>query len=142
MLAKRLFNLRMWICFALLIPGYAFSAIVVVVHPDNSAAISSKNVQRIFLGKEKKFADGKETLPINQVSGAGARDTFDNEVLGRSSTQISAYWSKLVFTGKGIPPKEVDSDAAVIDIVASNPNAIGYVDEAAANASVKVITLN
>lgn len=121
---------------------FSLAEVVVVVHPSNDAAINAKIVQRIFLGKEKKFSNGKEVLPINQVPSSTARGSFDTDTLGRSSTQIAAYWSKLVFTGKGIPPKELDDDAAVLAIVADNPNAIGYVDSASVSGAVKVISLN
>ena len=121
---------------------FSLADIVVVVHPSNNAELSKKSVQRIFLGKAKKFSNGKEALPINQVPSSSARGSFDTDTLGRSSTQISAYWSKLVFTGKGIPPKELDNDAAVLTIVAANPNAIGYVDSASVSDAVKAISLN
>ncbi len=119
-----------------------FAEVVIVVHPSNSASIDAKSAQRIFLGKEKKFSTGKEAIPINQVAGTASRDAFDNGTLGRNSAQVSAYWSKLVFTGKGIPPKEVADDAAVIAIVSSNADAIGYVDSSSVDASVKTIPLN
>ena len=119
---------------------FSLADVVVVVHPSNDAALSKKAVQRIFLGKEKKFSNGKEVLPINQTPSSNARDSFDTNTLGRSSTQIAAYWSKLVFTGKGIPPKELDNDAAVLAIVADNQNAIGYVDSASVSDAVKVIS--
>lgn len=120
----------------------AFAETVVIVHPSNAAGIDAKQVQRIFLGKEKKFSDGTETIPVNQVADSSVRSDFDTTVLGRSSSQVSAYWSKLVFTGKGVPPKEVNNDAEVIELVAKNPSAIGYVDSASVNDSVKVIPLN
>ena len=121
---------------------FSLADVVVVVHPSNDAALNKKAVQRIFLGKEKKFSNGKEVLPINQTPSSSARDSLDTNTLGRSSTQIAAYWSKLVFTGKGIPPKELDNDAAVLSIVADNQNAIGYVDSASVSDAVKVISLN
>ncbi len=121
---------------------FSFADVVVIVHPSNEAALNIKIVKRIFLGKEKKFSDGKEVLPVNQVPSSGARGSFDTDTLGRSSTQIAAYWSKLVFTGKGIPPKELDNDAAVLAIVADNPNAIGYVDRASVSDAVKAVSLN
>ena len=120
----------------------AFAEVVVIVHPSNSSAINAKNVQRIFLGKEKKFANGSAVTPINQASGAAVRGEFDTSVLGRSSTQVSAYWSKLVFTGKGIPPKEVADDAAVVAAVAADATAIGYVDSSAVTGDVKAVPLN
>lgn len=121
---------------------FSFAEVVVVVHPSNGASLDKKSVQRIFLGKEKKYSDGKEAIPINQVPTSGVRESFDTVTLGRNSSQVAAYWSKLVFTGKGIPPKELDNDAAVLAIVADNPNAIGYIDSASVSDAVKVISLN
>ena len=119
-----------------------FAEVVVIVHPSNDATLSKKVVQRIYLGKEKKFPNGKEVLPVNQISSSAARESFDSDTLGRSTTQVAAYWSKLVFTGKGIPPKELDNDAAVIAIVADKPNAIGYIDSASVTGAVKAVSLN
>lgn len=116
--------------------------LVLIVHPSNDATLDLKSAQRIFLGKENKFSNGKEALPINQVPESSSRASFDSDTLGRSSTQVAAYWSKLVFTGKGIPPKEVGNDADVIAVVADNQNAIGYVDSSAVTAAVKAISLN
>lgn len=119
----------------------ASAELVLVVHPSNDANLDVKTAQRIFLGKENKFSNGKEALPINQVPESASRASFDTDTLGRSSTQVAAYWSKLVFTGKGIPPKEVANDAEVIAIVASNQDAVGYVDSASVTGAVKVISL-
>jgi len=121
---------------------FSTAVVVIVVHPSNDAALDAKDVQRLFLGKEKKFSNGKEAIPINQIPSSTVRSAFDADALGRSSTQIAAYWSKLVFTGKGIPPKELDDDSAVLAVVADNPNAIGYIDSASASDAVKVISLN
>lgn len=126
----------------LLVSSSLFAETTIIVHPSNSADLNSKTVQRIFLGKEKKFSDGAETIPVNQVSDSPVRTDFDENVLGRSSSQVSAYWSKLVFTGKGVPPKEVANDAEVIELVSKNPSAIGYVDSASLNDAVKALSLN
>jgi ABC-type phosphate transport system substrate-binding protein len=132
------------ICFALFIAiiNSAYAELVVIVHPQNDVKITPKNVQRIFLGKEKKFSNGLETIPINQVHGSSARELFDNNRLDRSSTQISAYWSKFVFTGKGVPPIEVSDDASVVDLVANNKNAIGYIEESQISDKVTSIKIN
>lgn len=115
--------------------------LVVVVNPANTNAINSKIVQRIFLGKDKKFADGNETIAVNQVADTQIRKDFDKMILGRNSSQVSAYWSKLVFTGKGIPPKEVASDAEVIDLVSKNPSVIGYINKASVTDAVKIVEM-
>lgn len=121
--------------------GSAFAELTVVVNPANASALDAQAVQRIFLGKEKKFPDGSESLPVNQVAETALRQDFDQNVLGRSSSQVSAYWSKLVFTGKGIPPKEVKTDAEVIELVSKNPSVIGYIDSSSVTDAVKVVNL-
>lgn len=125
----------------LLFANCSIAEIVVVVHPSNTDALDAKLVQRIFLGKEKKFPNGSETVAVNQSADSGVRQTFDQDVLGRSSSQVSAYWSKLVFTGKGVPPKEVSSDAEVIELVSQNPSVIGYIERASASDAVKIVEL-
>lgn len=120
----------------------AAAEVVVIVHPSNAASVSAKNVQRIFLGKAKKFPGGSSVTPLNQEPSSPIRADFDTEIVGRSSTQVSAYWSKLVFTGKGTPPKELANDAAVIAAVAADPSAIGYVDSSSVTGDVKALSLN
>jgi len=120
----------------------AFAEVVMVVHPSNGDSLDSKVVKRIFLGKEKKFPSGGSITPINQSADSAVRGDFDDGVLGRSSAQVSAYWSKLVFTGKGVPPEEVANDAAVIAAVAADPSAIGYVDSSSVSGDVKAISVN
>ena len=119
----------------------ALAELVVIVHPSNQTDINEKTIQRVFLGKEKTFANGNEISPINLAAGNVLRAQFDEDVVGRSSSQVSAYWSKLVFTGKGVPPKELNSEADVIAEVSSNQNAIAYVSKTAATDSVRVIPL-
>ena len=117
----------------------SFAELTVIVNPANDSAITSKDIQRIFLGKEAKFPNGTQAIPINLSSGGATREAFDEKILERSSSQVSAYWSKLVFTGKGIPPKEVTSDAEVVSLVAKNPSLIGYVDSSSLTDAVKPV---
>lgn len=126
----------------------AFSAVTlanvaVIVHPSNGAALSQDDLNKIYMGRSKSFADGQAAEAVNLADSVATRGDFDQKALGRSSSQMKAYWSKLVFTGKGTPPKELASEQEVIDAVAKNPAAIGYVSAGAVNGSVKVaLTLN
>jgi ABC-type phosphate transport system substrate-binding protein len=118
-------------------PSYA--EVSVVVNPSNSSAVTDKEISRLFLGKLKKFSGGEAATPVNAKVGTAARIEFEKKVLKKSASQIKAYWSKRVFSGKGKPPTEVDNDAAVLVFVSENADAIGYVDAANVDASVKVV---
>lgn len=117
----------------------AMADVAVVVHPSNDASLDKGAIGKLFLGKKKSFDNGRAAIPINAAPGAGVRDEFNEKVVGRSSSQVKAYWSKLLFTGKGVPPKEAASDAEVIDLVSANPDTIGYVDAGSVTDAVKVV---
>jgi ABC-type phosphate transport system substrate-binding protein len=112
--------------------------IVVIVHPSNSNALDATSVSHIFLGKSKSFPDGSTAIPINQPEDSAISIEFAQNVLSKSPSQLKAYWSKLLFTGQGRPPKEVSSEADVIKLVADNPNTIGYIQAANVTGNVKV----
>lgn len=127
------------LCTLCLISTSVLAEVVVVVGASNGNSLSGSDVSRIFLGKLKKFGDGSSVTPVNLASGSDVRAAFEKNALGKSSSQIKAYWSKQVFSGKGKPPKELGSDADVINFVSSNPGAIGYIDAGSVNDSVKVV---
>ncbi|MBE0363589.1 hypothetical protein PULV_a1052 [Pseudoalteromonas ulvae UL12] len=122
-----------------LVSTSVFAEVAVIVHPSNANAIDANAIAKIYTGKMKSFDDGSKIIAIAQDSGNPITDEFNEKALKKSSSQLKAYWSKLVFTGKGTPPKEVSNDAEVISLVASNPNTIGFISSSATDGTVKVI---
>ena len=121
----------------LLLPAVSHAEISVIVHPDNSSEFNADAIKRIFLGKSKSFPDGGKVTPVN-IADSGVRSDFNKKALKKSSSQIKAYWSKLVFTGKGTPPKELSSNELLAKI-AANPELIGYVESSQVTDQVKVV---
>lgn len=134
-LTQKLVTLLLVILFS----GTALAEIAVIVHPSNGDAPSAKDIERIFLGKSRSFPGGAKALPVNQGEGSPIRQSFDQGLLGRSASQMKAYWSKQVFTGKGTPPQEAANDAEVKSVVSANPNTISYIDASAVDDTVKVV---
>lgn len=122
-----------------LLTSAAYAEIAVIVNPANANAVEVDEIKRIFLGKQSSFADGSVATPLDQGEGSTVVDEFNQKVLSRSSSQLKAYWSKLIFTGKGKPPEKLGSDADVVKAVASGADKIGYVDASAVDGSVKVL---
>jgi hypothetical protein len=73
------------------------------------------------------------------VESAPIRAEFYKKATGRDAAQIKALWSRLVFSGKAQPPKELADSAAVKKAVAADPKAVGYIEKAAVDGSVKVL---
>lgn len=101
--------------------------VIVVVNKSNEASLDEEKIKNIFLGKAKYFPDGKAAIPLQMHPGSADYSSFASKVLGKDDNQLRAYWTRLLFTGRATPPKEVDSESQVIDLVAHNPNLIGYV---------------
>ena len=115
-----------------------FAEVAVIVNTSNASVVDTDTIKKIYLGKSKSFSNGSKVSPVNQ-DGTSIADEFNDKVVGKSSSQLNAYWSKLVFTGKGTPPEKLATDQAVIDFVAANGDAIGYIDSAKVSDKVKVI---
>jgi ABC-type phosphate transport system substrate-binding protein len=122
------------------IASFAWAEVAVIVHPSAGFdSLTEDDVARLFLGKSKSFPAGAQAVPVNQNEGSAARDKFNEAICKKNASQYKAYWSQLVFTGKGTPPKDAGDDAAVRTLIAANPNMIGYVDAGAVDATVKVV---
>ncbi|MBV1915690.1 MAG: phosphate ABC transporter substrate-binding protein [Pseudomonadales bacterium] len=117
----------------------ATAEISLIIHPGNDSAIDAKTASKIFLGKAKKFPGGGVAVPIEQPAGTAAHEEFNSNITHKTAAQLKSYWSRIVFTGKGQPPKVVDTDADVIALISKNPSMIGYVESSAVNSMVKVV---
>ena len=125
---------------SLMLSSITFADIAVIVHPSvNFDNLDNEQVQRIFLGKTKKFPNGQQAVPINQNSGTPLQNEFNEKVCNKDANQYRAYWSQLIFTGKGTPPEDAGGNSEVLELISKNPNLIGFVDSSAVTASVKVV---
>lgn len=111
--------------------------VVVIVHPANGNTLSETDISQIYLGKARTFPDGSQVVPIGLREGNATRNEFVQRYVGKSEAQLKAYWSQLLFTGRGVPPKEVDNEDAIRSLVANNPNIIGYINANKVDSSVK-----
>jgi ABC-type phosphate transport system substrate-binding protein len=118
----------------------AMADVVAVVSARSSVTTLSRNqLLDIFLGRANRYPDGTPALPLDQAEGSTLRDEFYTKVAGQSSAQIKAYWSKIIFTGRGQPPPTVANDMEVKKRIRDNPAAIGYIDRAMVDDSVRVV---
>ena len=123
-----------------LLPSLVLAEVVVIVHPSNAVgSMSSEQVSQLFLGKVGTFAGGGSAIVIDQKEGLAVRDSFYGKVANKNAAQMNAYWSQLIFTGKGQPPKAVADGIEVLELVADNPNLIGYIDASEVDDTVKVV---
>lgn len=112
----------------------ASAELVIIVNPANPATrMFPSQAAQFFLGGSVMFT------PIEQPPDSPIRAEFYKKVLEKEPAQVEAMWSKIAFTGKGKPPQEMKNSAEVKKAVAANPKAIGYIEKAAVDDTVKVV---
>jgi ABC-type phosphate transport system substrate-binding protein len=128
---------------SLLTVGYSqlsVAQVVVVVGAKSTAAKLNKDqAAALFLGKSFQLPGAGIPVLIDQPESSEARQVFYSKVAEKTPVQVKAIWSRLVFSGKGTIPKEVPNSEEVKKLLNSNPDAIGYIDKAAIDSTVKVL---
>ncbi len=129
------------ICVALTSAASAESpAYQVIVHPDNPIdAIDAGFLRNAYLKKVGAWRSGVTIRPIDLPSRIGARADFVVDILKKTLPQLRNYWNQRVFSGKGVPPPQVDSVAAAIAYVLNHPGAVAYLPANASPGRAKVI---
>lgn len=118
----------------------ARAQVVVIVNPKSPlASMTAEQVTAIFMGKTQTLPTGQTAVPADLPESSTAREVFYSKAAGKSPAQVKATWARLTFSGKATPPKELPTAVEVKKHVASNPDAIGYIDKSAVDGSVKVV---
>lgn len=118
------------------VAAQAQAQLVVIGHP-GAEALSKDQVADLFLGKSQSLT------PVDQPESAAIYADFYKKATGRDVAQVKSTWSRVVFSGKGQPPKQLPDSAAVKKAVAADPKAIGYIEKSAVDGTVKtVLTLD
>ena len=130
----------LFLVFTVFIIAPAFAGSVVIVNSSNSVSeISAKDLKNIYRLKKTNWGGGSAIRPVNLKSGNNVRAEFSQKILGKSPKEMESYYLKRALSGKGQPPKTVETEQDVIKYVSSEKGAIGYVSQG--DSSVKTISV-
>lgn len=136
-------RLRMTLTAGVLTGLVAVSAdaqVVVIVSAKSAVgSLSRQQVSNIFLGRTHAYPNGSKAVPVDLQNGTGLREEFCEKVHGIAPSQLNAYWSRMIFTGKGNPPKEAIPPEVAVKLTAANSQLISYVDRGWVDDSVRVV---
>jgi ABC-type phosphate transport system substrate-binding protein len=114
----------------------------IIVHPDNRVdSLSRDFLRNAYLKKSTTWSHGGTIRPVDLSSKLPVRDQFTHEVIRKTPAQLKTYWNQQIFSGKGVPPPEVESAAAAIAYVLANPGAVGYLPADADPGKAKVVRI-
>ena len=119
--------------------AYAKTDMVVVISKDSTIqTLSPKYISKIFLSKTKEFPNGQKAL-VADLNLKEYREIFYKKICTKSIKQLKKYWTTLIFTGRGIPPKKINSTDEIIMFINNNKNAISYLPKNLVNSNMKVV---
>lgn len=134
-MVRRMSSLSRWLCILLFCGWTAASQaeVAVIVHADSSISLTPAQVINVYLGLDRSLT------PIDLRQWTETRAHFYQTLVRKNEAQLKSYWATLIFTGKGRPPRGVAGQAAMVDTIAADPLAIGYVDTELLDDRVRVL---
>lgn len=118
-------------------PGWADIA-VIVSQQSPLTTLDIHDVKMMFMGKIGSFPDGRKVKAIDPPK-SSTREHFYRTVASKTPHQMAAYWSRMMFTGAGMPPLQAASVDDVLQQVANDRSAISYVDSAKLTPGVREV---
>ncbi len=88
----------------------ALADLVVVVNARSGVAVMTRNeIVNIFFGRYRQFFNGVEAQPVDLVDNNPDRARFYGALVGKDLSDVNAYWSRQVFSGRMQPPPRVSN---------------------------------
>lgn len=111
--------------------------LVVIASPSaGPLELGRSELVHLYMGRLNRLPSGLSALTLDLED---AREAFYAGLVNKRLSEINAYWARLVFSGRASPPRTVATVEEMLDIVANNPGAIGYVRRADVNDRVQVV---
>ncbi|MEM5555291.1 substrate-binding domain-containing protein [Pseudocolwellia sp. AS88] len=90
--------------------------------------LSSSQLRRIYSMRQLRWSNNEPIVVFVLPSQHAVHKTFSKETLHIFPYQLDRIWNKLTFSGLGVAPRIVQSQAELLQAVSTTPGAIGYVE--------------
>ncbi len=121
---------------AVVMPAWAARAIVNSELPDNEIT-DRTDLRAIFTLRKRQWTSGAPVKVYVLPDKHPVHYDFVKAKLRLYPYQLRQIWNRVVFSGTGVAPVQVQTEAAILEAVQNNPNAIGYVNGAVLPTGVK-----
>lgn len=119
--------------------GQAEAPIVIVAGAGSAISeLSKEQAEQLYLGRASTLRGGTP-VSLADLPPGPTRDRFYARLTGKNPSQIRAHWSRMVFTGRALPPREVADAEQLRALLAAEPDLIGYLPVAAADERLKIL---
>ncbi len=105
------------------------------------SSVDNEWVKNVYLGNITKW-NNNDPIVLSVINDKDIHSKFLKKYLNRKPSQFKAIWRNMMFTGKGKMPKTLDSKQEMLDFVANNKGAVGYIVSDAKTERIKIINSN
>ncbi len=81
----------------------------------------------MFLKKASRWDGGARVMPVDLEERSAVREAFSLRVHGKDTGAVKAFWQRMIFSGREVPPPEKKSAREVLDYIREHKGGIGYV---------------
>jgi len=113
--------------------------VVVVNAASTVTRLGQDDVVNIFLGRYRKLPTGDTAVPIDQPENTALRTEFYRKLVNKEPNEISAYWARLLFSGKTSPPLQTATTNEVMLLLAAQPGGIAYMDRSQVDRRFRIV---
>lgn len=110
---------------------------VVIVHDETFKGqfqeLSREEIKQIYLGERVYWKDGSRIFPARLSDDSEALEKFIEDNMGMAVPKFISFWRRRLFSGRGIPPKTIDSQNEMLEFVQKRAGAIGFVSKDTVN---------
>ncbi|GAA5315919.1 MAG: hypothetical protein AseanaTS_11240 [Candidatus Pelagadaptatus aseana] len=114
---------------------------VIVNDAIDTGVLNRQSVQAIFTMSRQHWDDRQAIVVVVLPSRHPAHAHFVRNVLDIYPYQLKKSWDRLIFSGRGVAPDQVVDETEMLQRVASQPGAIGYVSDKTLAANVKGVKI-
>jgi ABC-type phosphate transport system substrate-binding protein len=138
---KKLIFALLFLASALLMSTRASAQVIIIANPGVQATeVSKSDLRDVFTGGASSLKSGAHVTPL-LLKGGTANEEFLSAYIGKNDTAFRASWRSLVFSGQASMPRTLETEAAMVEYVAHNAGAIGYISKSTPHEGVKVLAI-
>lgn len=117
--------------------------VVVIANPGiEQASIPLETLRSVFAMRQRMLPGGQPLHVFVLADDNPIHEAFAKRILAVYPHQLRLAWDRAVFSGTGQAPNEVESEAALIDAVASTPGGIGYARRSSVTERTRVLDID
>lgn len=107
--------------------GSAFADVLIITNKDvPEDTLTQQEIRDIFLGKRVQWSDNSR-IRFAALDSPQLHNMFLELYVRLSEPDWKTYWKRMVFTGRGLPPETVPTEADMIEFVSKTKGAVGYI---------------